>query len=102
MSDNIITLMAKGITYYSNKDETYFFKWLESIKCVESHGGELDILYINVIADKVNDKALREMLALFYRYKIDMKQLSIFKSDKNKDWFCKTHAFWHRRVFGKK
>jgi len=101
MSDNKVILIAKKITYYSEKDEAYFFKWLESIKCVESLDGKGDTLFINVMLDKVNDKSLREIVALFYRYKVDMKQLSVFKSDKNKDWFCKTHAFWHRRVFGK-
>jgi len=44
---------------------------------------------------------MRELLALFYRYKIDMKQLQIFLNKNNKQWFQdNTKAYWHRRVFG--
>ena len=47
------------------------------------------------------DQDLREILALFYRYKIDMKQLVVFLNNKNKMWFFDPpKGYWHRRVFG--
>jgi hypothetical protein len=46
---------------------------------------------------------LREILALFYRYNIDMKQLEIFLSDENKSWFFDNkESFWYGGIWGKK
>jgi hypothetical protein len=41
-------------------------------------------LHINIDKSKLVEENLREILALFYRYNIDMKQLEIFLSDENK------------------
>jgi hypothetical protein len=48
---------------------------------MEGFGEEL---YIDVDRSKLTEMDLREMLALFYRYNIDMKQLELFLSDENK------------------
>lgn len=51
---------------------------------------------------KIVDNDLRELLALFYRYKIDMKQLRVFLNEQNKEWFYgRPKGYWHYRVFGK-
>jgi hypothetical protein len=45
---------------------------------------------------------LRELLALFYRYKIEMSQFSVFLSEKNKKWFYDNkQAYWYKKVFKK-
>ncbi len=49
----------------------------------------------------IPDEDLRELIALFYRYKVDMKQLEIFLNNDNQAWFYEgKKAYWHKRVFG--
>jgi len=60
-------------------------------------------LYINVDKSKLTEADLREILALFYRYNIDMKQLEIFLSDENKFWFFDNkESFWYGKVWKKR
>jgi len=46
--------------------------------------GSGEELYVNVDKSKITEIDLREILALFYRYDVDMKQLGDFLNDENK------------------
>lgn len=94
-------LICKSIWYYTSTDEDLFFTWLKKIKCIKKIDGRLDELYLHISSHKISDNNLVELIALFYRYKVDMKQLQIFLNNKNKAWFFDNkRAYWHRRVFG--
>lgn len=96
-----VILVCNQIWYYSRKDEDAFFEWIKKIECIEEISGTGTELYLHIATDDLHDYDLRELLALFYRYKIDMKQLHIFLNKNNKSWFCDNKkAYWHRRVFG--
>ena len=57
-------------------------------------------LYLYIASGSLHDTDLRDLLGLFYRYKIDMKQLRIFLNDDNKDWFYgNKKAYWHKKIF---
>ena len=100
MSKNI-TLLCKSVWYYSSTDEDLFFEWVSKIPAIVKFDGAGDELYLYFKANKISDYDLRDLLALFYRYKIDMKQLAVFLNKKNQSWFFENHkAYWHRRVFG--
>jgi hypothetical protein len=43
---------------------------------------------------------VREFLALFFRYGIDMQQLRCFDTPEYAHWFRATEKYWHGRVFG--
>jgi hypothetical protein len=93
--------MCTSVRYYSPKDEDMFFEWISRIPCIIKWDGIRDELYLYVKAKKISNENLRELLALFYRYKIDMKQLQIFLNKNNKLWFYDNKkAYWRRRVFG--
>jgi len=48
----------------------------------------------------VSDADLRELIALFKRYNVSMKQLGQLKTDKNQHWFEGNEtAYWHLDVF---
>lgn len=95
-------VVCKAVWYYSKIDEELFFNWLQKIKSIEHFDGIGDELYLYFKTPKIPDEDLRELLALFYRYKIDMKQLKAFLNDDNKEWFYgRPKGFWHRKVFGK-
>jgi hypothetical protein len=96
----IVRLVCKSTFFYSTFDDDAFFEWLKKISCVSNIGGVGEERYIDVDKNKLTEMDLREILALFYRYDVDMEQLGAFLSDENKSWFFDNkEAFWHKRVF---
>jgi hypothetical protein len=97
--DNILTCI--GVRFYCRKDEDAFFEWIKKIECIEEISATGEELYLHICADDIHDYDLRDLLGLFYRYKVEMKQLGRFLTDDNKKWFYENKkAFWHKKVFG--
>lgn len=99
MEDSEIVLRADRVEYFSQFDEAAFFEWLDKIKCISRYDGEGSVLYIYITKSLVDDYCLRDLLAIFNRYNIDMKQLIVFMTKKNKVWFSKPTMYWFDRVF---
>ncbi len=95
-----VELRAQGICFFSQLDEGTFFAWLGKLPCFSNVEGNGDLLFIRVIESKVDEYALRELLALFQRYGIDMKQLDVFDKREFEHWFHKSDAYWYEPVFG--
>lgn len=94
-------LICKSVIFYAPKDEDAFFEWIKKISCVGSFSGIKDELYLYISSTTLEDEDLNDLLALFYRYKIDMKQLKKFLNEHNKKWFYENKkAYWHKKVFG--
>jgi len=94
-------LVCKGVIFYSNKDEDAFFEWIKKIECIEKFEGSGDELYLDIASRDLHDHDLRDLIALFYRYRIDMKQLQQFLTADNRKWFFENKKmYWHRRVWG--
>lgn len=100
MLDPSHALVATGVIYYHENDETAFFEWLTHIPCVDRFEGQGRDLIVHLSRAPTDDD-LRELAAFFYRYKIDMSQLARFGSGTNRAWFRDPKMFWHRRVFGR-
>ncbi len=94
-----VDLVASHVHYLSEEDEEAFFRWLETIPCVARVKGIGAELHLTVKLREVTDERLREILALFYRYDVDMKQLAVFRNDVNASWFSRSTAYWYSRVF---
>jgi hypothetical protein len=94
-------LIVKGPIYFSAGDEQAFFDWLQSISCVRSVGGHLRDIHIT-LKRAPNDNQLRELIALFYRYRMNMKGLAVFRTSQNAKWFDQEGKFWHSRVFARR
>lgn len=102
MKNETVILTCSSIIFYSQQDENTFFSWIKKMECI-SHASQVKkniLLYI--WANDIHDYDLRNLLALFNRYKIrNMKQLSIFLNDENRKWFFENKkAYWYKRVFG--
>ena len=80
-------------------DEALFFEWLHRLSCVSHYEGRGDSLYIEVDSKSVNELALRDLLALFDRYRIDKKQLIAFDCKKFAKWFRNEKSYWFASVF---
>jgi hypothetical protein len=87
--------------YGSQGDERAFFEWIERIPCIERFWGSGPALYLQVPRRRISDACLRELLALFRRYDIDMSQLAQFENASNRRWFRNPAAYWYKAVFGK-
>ena len=97
-----VKLICKKIIFYSAFDDDAFFEWLKKISCVSSVKGFGEELHINIDKSKLVEENLREILALFFRYNIDMEQLKVFLNDDNKCWFFDNkESFWYGRIWGR-
>jgi hypothetical protein len=94
-------LVVHERTYYSQLDETAFFKWLESIAGVTKVVGTPDGLMVSLRSARLSEPALRDLIALHFRYNLPMHLLAQFETAKNRSWFRAPHMYWHDRVFGK-
>jgi hypothetical protein len=86
--------------YFSPADESAFFRWLSSIPGVTQTIGTPAGLEVTLRSRQPGDVALRELLALHFRYGLPMKDLAQYKSERNSAWFASPTAYWHEAVFG--
>jgi hypothetical protein len=84
------------VRFYSSLDEETFFSWLERIAAVKKVRGERENIIIDCDRALMTDEALRELIAVFFRYGVDTKQLDIFETDANRSWFCDKRAYWRQ------
>jgi hypothetical protein len=96
-----VELEATNIRFFSEFDESGFFEWLDKLACVQKYTGRGKILYITINSDAVDEEALREILALFRRYGIAMRQLIAFDRQEFAEWFHDRRAYWYTDIFVK-
>jgi len=95
-----LTLLCKSVMFYSQHDEKFFFAWIDDIPAIVDTHAQYDELYLYVESHDISNRSLRELIALFHRYNIDMRQLQAFLTENNRKWFYDNpKAFWHEKVF---
>jgi len=93
------TLVCENVRYYSQSDETAFFNWLNSIECVSEIQGYGSSLELTVHFTTIPEEDLRELIAIFSRYQVDLKQLRVFETSENASWFTQNNrAYWHKKL----
>jgi hypothetical protein len=98
-SNNILELEAERVRFYSEHDEAALFEWLKKIPCIKGCEGRGPAIYLQVDSNEMSESDLRELLAVFHRYAIPMRQLSIFERREFSEWFRDRRAYWYTRVF---
>ncbi|RZL32712.1 MAG: hypothetical protein EOP35_19545 [Rubrivivax sp.] len=93
-------LMIPGPVFYSSHDEANFFTWLQNISGVARVVGKVRDLQVTLRSSRLGEQALREMIALHWRYQMPMRHLSSFLSATNERWFAAVDGYWHNAVFG--
>jgi len=79
-----------------------FFEFLGRITAIRSFVGQEDGIHLS-IHSVPSEESLRDILALFHRYRIPaMRQLAQFERKSNHDWFTDRNAYWHKKVFPSK
>ena len=97
MEGGVPILTCHRVIFFSQSDERYFFSWLNEIKAVRRWEGKGDSIFVHV-PSRISDRGLRELLALFRRYRLDMRQLARFQSPSNKAWFADPRKFWNDKA----
>ena len=87
-------------SYFSPSDEKAFHDWLGSIPGVTRVHGTPEGLEITLRSRFLGDSSLRELLALHFRYRLPMRDLAQFRTEKNATWFFDPLAYWYPFVFG--
>ena len=95
-----VELEATGVRLFSQGDESAFFGWLKTLPFVEHIEGRGLTIYIRVNSAVVDEDGLRELLALFWRYSVELAQLVAFDREEFAEWFRRADAYWHKDVFG--
>jgi hypothetical protein len=91
--NNYIT--CKSVKFYSLNDEDAFFEWIKRIKCIEKFEGAREYLYLDLVNRELSYDDIKDLIALLYRYKIDMHQLAKFYNESNKNAFTP----WSKKIF---
>lgn len=86
---------CSGVTFGSPLDEKHMFEWGSEIRGFVKW--EHDTLVLR--STRISDEALRDLIALLWRYKVPMKQLAQFENPKNSAWFNSPQKFWYKKVF---
>lgn len=92
-------LRCHAVTFYSQLDEKLFFDGLRAIAAVSKIEGAGPDILVHV-RSRPSATALRDLLGIFFRYEVDMKQLAQFVTPENRPWFRTPGMYWSRLVFG--
>ncbi len=92
----MVRLDCSKIRFGSQLDEKHLFLWASEIAGFLRW--EQDTLVMH--SRHISEAALRDLLALFWRYQIPMEQLAQFENEQNSSWFRASHMYWYSRVFG--
>ena len=93
-------LISEG-RYYAQLDEAAFFGWLQAISGVTKVEGTQAGLVVHLRTSRLSEAALRDLLALHFRYGLSMHSLAQFETPRNTSWFKAPDAYWYENVFGK-
>ena len=92
-------LRCKRVGFYSEEDEMLFHEWLRRIRAVRKVDHDTDTTLVHV-QSRVSRRDLWELLGVFERYHIDMRQLAQFRTRTNEEWFADPKMYFHKKVFG--
>jgi hypothetical protein len=92
----MVRLDCSGVTFGSQLDERHLFEWAMQIPGVLRW--EQDTLVVK--SPNISQASLRDLIALFSRYQIPMRQLAQFRNTRNEAWFTVPQMYWHVQVFG--
>ena len=83
--------MCKSVTFYSQKDADAFTELIKALEGIDSCEKVEDEFHLYPATADLHDHDLRDLIAFFYRYKIDMKQLKRFLTKHN------AYSFWQTK-----
>lgn len=94
-----IEILVECPVFYSDVDEASLFGWFKQIPAVKEVRGQGRELSVLVSLKSADEEGIRELIAVFQRYGLDMKGLAKFDVPRFSDWFRNPKAYWHNKIF---
>jgi sugar phosphate isomerase/epimerase len=82
----LVEITVRGPAYHSLHDEAAMFEWLAKMTFLEVEGSGSDLILR--LARGPSDDELRDLLAIFKRYGLDMRALAALRTSDNERWFA--------------
>jgi hypothetical protein len=92
-----LQITVRGPTFFSANDESAMFEWLHKIKILTVEGIGADLCF--KLRRRPTDGQLRDLLALFFRYGLNMRPLAALRTPANESWFADPAKYWFAAVF---
>ncbi len=81
-----VKLVCDNAHFKTDIDKEIFIRFINRISSVEELDDFGKKLHVYVKSTVIPNDDLKDLLTLFYKYKINMKQLNVFINKKNKAW----------------
>jgi hypothetical protein len=86
-------------TFYSRGDERRLFQGFKEIAAIREVKGVGRDLMLDIQLSSLSSEALRELLALLWRYGIPLAPLRAFAEKKKFSWLNDARGYWHSDMF---
>lgn len=86
-------------SFYSRGDERRLFQGFKEIAAIRGVRGVGRDLLLDIEISSLSKEALRELLALLWRYGIPLAPLRAFAEKKKFSWLNDALGFWHCDMF---
>lgn len=90
-------ILCKKVCFYSTIDEDMFFTWIKNISCIKQFEYAGEELYLHLVNQELSYIDMKNLIALLYRYKVDMQQLQPLITENNKAAIKP----WKKQIFKK-
>ncbi|WP_369040113.1 polymorphic toxin type 37 domain-containing protein [Stenotrophomonas maltophilia] len=98
-ANSVLKLEVESLRFYSRLDEDAFFSRLSKTSGVVSVEGFLRMINVSVDPSAVDEDAMRELISLFQRYGIDMRQLRELETEEFSSWMRNRSAYWFKSMY---
>jgi len=98
-TSGLIELVADAVVFFSPADEAAFFDWSRKVASLKKCEGRGPAIIFTIDTSKTLEADLRELIGLFFRYRIPMGQLRVFDLDRFAHWFRDKNSYWYEQVF---
>ena len=86
-------------SFYSTGDERRLFMGFKEIVAIRSAQGVGRDLLLDIEVAGLNKEAMRELLALLWRYGIPLTPLRVFAEKKKFAWLSDPQGYWYSAMF---
>jgi|GEM_PF-802076 hypothetical protein len=93
-------LVFKDIKFYCQKDRLAFFEWIKRLEYVHDVIETDQEVIIDLFNGDLNQLELFDLIALFHRYKVDLRQLQKLVRPSNRRWLMKRRVQRYKEIFG--
>ena len=83
----MVTLKIRESKYFAPADEDWFFRWLQAITGVQTVQGNGEFLEVTIDPNEMDTEQLHNLIGLFARYGLSMKELRQLETPSNSKWF---------------